>query len=172
MVRILQSQVHSVNGRWASGDDPSIVVDVGGFGDTFKDMFKKALERHLEPKPPVHLHRRYGIPSRTRNGLFFCGHEFIKFVPVNFPANVVRCLLNTIQDGSKAMVLVVFTASLENRAPRLIHLRFPEDDFIGNVETEHQFLGAPNAKAKSALCHGIVFFRLCPMKMVDFSFPL
>ena len=77
-----------------------------------------ALYGNREPNPPAHLQRLYGIPS-VPGADFFCGHEFIKFVSVNFPTCVVRSLLNVSQGSFMAMVPLAFDTHLKNCTPIL-----------------------------------------------------
>ena len=105
-------------------------------------------------------------PIRAWSGFLLCGHEFVKLVSVEFPADVIRSFPEVSQDSLIVMVRFAFISCLENRTPifawppaRFVFVFQRVTVFIGNsVKAEHWFLGAPGAKSKSALCQGVVFF--------------
>ena len=108
-------------------------------------------------------------------GELLCGHEFIKFVPVNFSASVVKFFLDGPKDGLIVMVLFASTARLENRTPIFTQLLarffvfYRMTVFIGNsAKAEHLFLGAPGTKTKCALRKSGIFFCLCPREIIHF----
>ena len=105
-VRSLQSQLHCVNGRSASGDR-IIVIDVRGLGDkdrpTFSEMFRNGfsptdtfylIKRNWEPSHPSTRKDviRNSIGARCR--IFLQSNEFIKFGTINGPTKIVSSFLN------------------------------------------------------------------------------
>ena len=193
MVSILQSQLHNVNGRRASGDLTILPLlstsedvrintvllsasNVGVVPPPSTCLYE--LKRTCAPNPSPHLLKLHGIPSRPGADSFFCGHEFVKLAIVDYPADVVRSFLNVSQDVLRVVVPLTINARLKDCTPNihitscLIHLRFPGMDvFIGNsMKEEHWFLGAPRAKSNSAFRQGTVFFRLCLEEVSYFSF--
>ena len=78
--------------------------------------FLYALYGNWEPNPPAHLFWLKRYPS-VPGADFFCGHEYIELISVNFPTYVVGSLLNVSQGSFMAMVPLDFDTPVKNCTP-------------------------------------------------------
>ena len=181
VVRILQSQLHSVNGRkCVRRSHKAIDVDIGGLGNengsarsklrgnraTFKHMFIR-VESPLLP----HICRGCTESHRDLERIPFLWPSFTQ-IHVDQFATVYR------QAPSERTA----SWSRGNGAFRLRHAPLSpnwalslirphsESDRLQSVETEGRLLGTPGTKTEPAFRQGVVFFRLRPGKAMYFRF--
>ena len=127
-VRILQSQLHSVNGRSASGD--RIILQLSSMSEVLgiKTVLVSAKCSRTTPPSNTYL-QALKIPGtsvgtiwnsiRARCRILLQSDEFIKFGTTNCPTDIVRSFLNIPQDIFVLVVPLAFHTCLENGFPIL-----------------------------------------------------
>ena len=125
VMMILQSQLHKVNGRGASGDPAirplsSTVEDlgmkmvllaakcVGTEPPSTTDLC--ALNKNREPNAPAHLWIPCGIPSGHGTDSFFVAIISFKFLLVDRPLKILRAFLHKLENGLTGRVSFVLGA--------------------------------------------------------------
>ena len=192
--RSLQSKLHNVNGRSASGDRiilPRSSVSEVLWIKTVRLSAKQsgiflssrtawqALNEEPRTKALITSVDTVENSVRSKSRVFLWSKEVIKFSPINSPIDVVRSLLNKSQNLFMLKVPQAFLACLENGFPvftesstTCIFILQGVALFICNsTEGQHRFLTAPcRSLARPTPSQSNVFFRLRAKEGRDLSF--
>ena len=183
-VRSLQSQLHRVNGRSASGDRMilplSTMSEVLGiktvllFGKMLRNgtSFQQILisvEKELGAQPSRTLEGAIRNSIRARCRICLQSNKFIKFGTINGPTDIVRSFLNIPQDIFVLVMPRAHDAGLKNRTPILTK---PSSLFIFVFQGMTVFISeralrqgtgflARQARCPTLHLAGALFFSVC-----------